>query len=115
MAYPTLSTAPLISPFEETAALDPVIRSPYEAGYEQTRVRFTRVPGQWHIEYGDLSGSDYTALKAWEAATMYGAGSDTWIHPKTSVQYTVRLAAPIKYKLSETDTVWTAVFDLKEV
>lgn len=115
MAFPTLSTAPLVSPFEETAALDPVIRSQMEVGYEQTRPRFTRVPDKWHIEYGDLSDTDYALLKAWEIATMYGAASDTWTHPKTIASHTVRLAAPIRYKLNETDTLWTASFDLKKV
>jgi len=115
MAFPTLSTLPLITPFEETASLDPVIRSQSEAGYEQTRPRFTRVPEKWHIEYGDLSDADYTALKAWELATKYGADLDTWIHPKTAASHNVRLASPIKYKLNQTDSIWTAVFDLKEV
>ena len=115
MPFPTLTSLPLITPYEHSAALDPVIRSDKEAGYEQTRPRFTRVPKQWHIEYGDLSDADQATLEAWEATVQYGAASDTWTHPKTGTQYTIRLAAPIKYRFVETDVVWSASFDLKQV
>lgn len=115
MAFPTLSSAPLISGFNEAAALDPVIRSPKEAGYVQTRPRFTRVPKKFHVTYASMTDSDKSALESWEATVGYGANSDTWMHPKTSVSYTVRLTGPIKYALGETDSLWTFDFDLEEV
>ena len=115
MAFPTLVSMPLIEPYKEGAAEDPVIRSGTEGGYEQTRPRYTRVPEKWHIEYADLSDSDKALVKAWELAVMYGAYMDTWSHPKTSTSYNVRLAAPIEYAFNDIDNVWKAVFDLKQV
>lgn len=115
MAFPALSTTPLVSGYEDGAALDPVIRSPKETGYVQTRPRFTRVPRKWHVTYGDLSDADEVLLRAWEVTVKYGADSDTWTHPKSGTSYTVRLAAPIKYRLSETDSIWMAEFDLEQV
>ena len=115
MAFPALSTPPLISGFEETSTVDPVIRSNKEAGYVQTRARFTRVPLKWHVPYGDLSDADKAALEAWQVATKYGAGFDTWTHPKTGTNYTVRLLGPIKFKLNEADSVWMAEFELEQV
>ena len=115
MAFPALSTAPLISGYEDGAALDPVIRSSKEAGYVQTRPRFTRVPLKWHVAYGDLSDADEALLRAWETTVKFGADSDTWTHPKTGMNYTVRLAAPIKYKMNEAGSIWTAEFDLEQV
>jgi hypothetical protein len=113
MAFPDLSQPPLEDPFEQSAAQDPVIRSDKEAGYVQSRPRFTRVPDKHHFEYGGMTDADYTAIKAWEIATVYGASADTFIHPKTGSSLTVRLAAPIKYKLK--NGFWSFVFDLEEV
>jgi phage-related protein len=115
MPFPSLSTPPLVSGYEHSAALDPVLRSPLEAGYRQTRPRFTRVPKKWHISYSGLSDSDQSALESFEASVKYGADSFTWTHPKTSTQYTVRFPAPVRYHLGPTDTLWSAEFDLEEV
>ncbi len=116
MAFPVLSSPPLIESYEHTAASDPVIRSPQEAGYIQTRPRFTRVPKKWHISYpGTMTETDRTLMEAWEASVQYGAGSDSWTHPKTGTVYTVRLGAPIKYKFGISDEYWSFEFDLEEV
>jgi phage-related protein len=114
-SYPTLASLPLINSYEHTAAQDPVIRSQTEAGYRQTRPRFTRVPKKWHISYGDLSDADQATLEAFEVTVKYGADLFTWTHPKTATQYSVRFAAPIKYKFTVTDSIWAAEFDLEEV
>ena len=115
MAFPTLSAPPLVEPYEESAAQDPVIRSPKEAGYVQTRPRFTRVPKKWHLSYAGMSSSDRTSIKSWESTSVYGANSDTWTNPADSTQYTVRLAGPIRYKFSVSDSYWSFEFDLEEV
>ncbi len=116
MAFPTLSSPPSVDGYSHAAAFDPVIRSPKEAGYVQTRPSCTHVPKKFHLEYpGDMIDADQTTLAAWEVSMMYGANSDTWTHPKTSVVYTVRLAAPIEYKLGISDAYWSFSLDLEEV
>ena len=116
-AFPSLSSTPLVDPYEHTAAFDPVIRLPnFEAGYRPTRPRFTRVPKKWHIAYpGTMTDADRTTLEAFEETVKYGSDSFTWTHPKTAVEYTVRFAAPVKYKFGISDDYWSFEFDLEEV
>ena len=113
MAFPTLQRKPVLSSLEETAG-DPVVRSPKEGGYIQTRPRYTRVPKKWHVRLQDMEASDKSSLKAWEIATQYGADADTWTHPD-GTSYTVRLAAPIKYTYGKSRFFSNAEFDLEEV
>jgi phage-related protein len=106
-----------VQPYKHSAAFDPTIRVPnYEAGYRQTRPRFTRVPKKWHIAYpGIMTDTDQTTLEAFEVTVKYGADSFTWTHPKTAVQYTVRFASLVEYRFGISDSYWAFEFDLEEV
>lgn len=111
--FPDLSTSPLVDPWEESAAVDPTLRSAKEAGYTQTRAQFTRVPWKYHLEYGDLTQEDKDTLRAWEIGIK--VGTDSFTHPDIG-QINVRLAGPIKYKRHPTSfNLWTAALDVEEV
>ena len=115
--FPSLSSPPLVEGYEHGVASDPVIRSPKEAGYVQTRQRFTRVPKIWHLVYPDtMTYADQTSLSTWESSHGYGATIDTWTSPVSGQgSYSIRLAAPIKYQLGATDQFWKFEVYLEEV
>jgi len=113
--FPTLSSAPLISAWEEKAAFDPTLRSPFEAGYIQTRPKFTRIPYHWHVAYGDLSDTDKGTLKTFENTVKVGSDSFNWTNPTNSTVYSVRFLAPILFRLAADGEVWSAEFDLEQV
>ncbi len=68
------------------------ISSPFEAGYRQTRPRFTRQPWRFALAWEEcpLSVTDYAALKAFFDTVNFGAGIFTWTHPFTGTSYDVR-------------------------
>jgi hypothetical protein len=112
MSFPTLSTSPLIAPWNESAAIDPTLQSPKGLGPAQTRAAHTRVPWKYHVEYGDLTQADKDALKAWEKTVRVGC--DLFTHPNTGPE-NMRLASPIKYRRSRSFGLWIAIFDLEGV
>jgi hypothetical protein len=112
MAFPTLSTAPLVSAWREGAAVDPTIRSSEDSGLMQVRAGFTRIPWQYHLEYGDLTQADKDALKAWEKNVKVGC--DIFNHPNTGAA-NMRLSGPIQYRRSRLFGLWTAALELEEV
>lgn len=94
--FPTLSQAPDFPLDPDGEIEDLVLRSGAEAGYEQTRPRFTRARRTWGVNYLLLPDADVTLLRAFETSTLRnGADSFTWTHPLGGT-YTVRLAQPIK-------------------
>ena len=99
-AFPTL-TRPPIYPLDPDGELeDAVLRSESEAGYEQTRPKFTRARRSFGLRYR-MSDADVATLRAFELTTLVnGSDSFTWTHPLTSTSYTMRLTAPIKYAIS---------------
>lgn len=113
--FPTLSVPPLVTPWEEGAAGDPTIRTPYEAGYGQTKPRFTRITWKWSVAYAGLTQTDKDALVVFEKTVKIGADSWTWTDPKTSAQSTVRLLGPVKYRYHQSDAFWSAEFSIEEV
>ena len=59
--FPTLTgSAHSPRPLEyiETASVDPTIRSPKEAGYVQTRARFSRLPMLHHVIFRGITEAD---------------------------------------------------------
>ncbi len=121
MAFPVLSINPLVEPFDNSLNDEnTTVESPKEAGYVQTRPRFTRNTERWHISYSGLTSADRTALRAHEVAVKIKADSFSWTDPLTAVSHTVRYKAAIKYKPENKfdDTgahTWSAEFDLEEV
>jgi hypothetical protein len=112
-----LSSPPLVEPYEHGADDEQAtISSPKEAGYVQTRPRFTRVTKKWHLGYpGSMTDEDQSLMEAWQTTVAYRADSFIWVHPKSGVWYTVRLASAIKFKHGISDSYWQFEFDLAEV
>lgn len=99
-AFVALTTPP-IYPLDPDGELeDAILRSPMEAGYEQSRPKFTRARRTYGLRYR-LAASDLATLRAFEHTTLRnGADSFTWTHPIAGTTHTVRLTAPIKYAYS---------------
>ena len=114
--FPTLTSCnPSVKSWEEGVAYDPTIRSPSEAGYVQTRARFTRISQRWHVVYPALSSVDKGTLKTFETVTvLVGALAFDWTSPSDSTLYSVRFKGPISYRPS-TGTDWLIEFDLEGV
>ena len=115
--FPTLSVAPIVSDWDETAAHDPTIRNETDGGYVITGARFTRKPPKkYHIKLEPLPPTDKGLLESLEEEIRVGAGIFTWTNPNTAGSHDVRLKAPIRYRLYKgTPNLWTAEFDLEEV
>lgn len=101
VTFPTLSQGPVH--IRETKAHDPSIRSQAEDGTVISRARFTANKDKWEIFYNNLTDNDRALLNTLQDDTMVGAELITWTHPKTSVEYTVRLSEPIKLELMAID------------
>lgn len=118
MNFPTLSSTPSLSAWEETRAQDPTIRSQKEGGYISTRPRFTRAPKKWKIAYqggNALSAADKATLQTFEGSVNVGAAMFVWTNPTNSTAYNVRLAGPIIFKPTTSTIYWEASFDLEQV
>ena len=88
--WPSIATPNL--PLEEISTTS-TIRSPYEAGYVNTRPRWTRARKVFVLRWNALSSSDFTTLRTFFEDTVNGGGdSFTWTQPVTSTSYTVRFA-----------------------
>ena len=97
MAFPTLSRKP--SSLDPDGTLeDVVLRSPFDAGYEQTRPKTTRARRNWGVTYDELPDADVATLRTYEQATLVnGSAAFDWTHPKSGTTFTVRLVGMIKY------------------
>jgi hypothetical protein len=105
--FPTLSQdAPRPSSFTEMKAYDPSIRSQTEDGTVLSRARFTANKMRFDFVYDNLTEADKVLLETMEENVMVGGGTITWIHPRTDVSYTVRLAEPIRFNAKE--KLWEA-------
>lgn len=113
-AFPTLSRPP-IHPLDPDGELeDAILRSPFEAGYEQTRPKYTRARRIFGVRYR-IQEADTALLRAFEQVTLVnGADAFDWTHPISAVTYTVRLAAPIKYAKTSVG-ITDASFTIREV
>jgi len=100
--FPSLSRKPLGADFKERISNDPTIRSPKEAGYVQTRARFTRVIMQYEVVYDGITKAERDTVKAFEKQVGVGSAAFTWTHPTDGAK-TVRLIQPIEY------TPWESV------
>lgn len=97
-AFPTLSL-PCSYPIDpDGVPEDVILRSPQEAGYEQTRPRTTRARLNFGVNYIGMVPADEALLRAFYTTTLRnGADSFTWTHPISGTTYTVRFTAPIKF------------------
>jgi len=118
--FPNLTgppSGPDVLEFVDRISTNPTIRSPKDAGYVQTRSRFTRYPRQWHIVYTGITAADKDIILAHEEDRGVGGDSFNWTNPADDAVYIVRFLAPIQYReWDQTDyNRWVVSFDLEEV
>uniref|UniRef100_A0A6M3IJ44 Uncharacterized protein n=1 Tax=viral metagenome TaxID=1070528 RepID=A0A6M3IJ44_9ZZZZ len=114
--FPTLSESPSVKGWEESITVDPTIKSPFEAGYVQTRAKFTRIPEKWKVVYEILPTADKDTLKVFINETvLVGSDSFNWTNPMDSVVYDVRFSGPITFSPNDNDDYWQCEFTLEEV
>ena len=91
-------TTPGTLDYTDTLAEDGTIRSPREAGYMQTRARFTIKPRRYHIKYDGLTQHDKNLIYKFEKNTVNG-GADEFDFPLPTGGGTlsVRFDAPILF------------------
>jgi len=109
---------PVVTAYRDTAASDPTIRTPKDAGYVQTRARFTSVPRGYHVHYEAITTHDKNLIYTFEKDTVnFGAESFLWRLPTGGGNLTVRFMAPIIFTpWEETNyTRWSADFDVETV
>ena len=111
-AWPSIA-APVF-PLSENRE-DGVIRSAFEAGYEQTRRRFTRCRKTFGLKWSVLSAADKSTLMTFfDTTTGGGADSFTWTYPGTATTYTVRFTGPPKVALVA-NGLYEVELELREV
>lgn len=93
--FPTLTISPTY-PLDEQRE-DATIRSSFEAGYEHTRPKFTKVRYTWTIKYNMLPSTDKTTLENFVTTVREGADSFSWINPVDNQSHTVRFSQIPKY------------------
>lgn len=115
MAFPTLSKAP--TSFSEEKE-DTTIKSKSEAGYVQTRRRFTRERMTFKVGYELLPNADKVSLFNHIDSVFGGVSTFTYVHPVSGVTYTVRYnkrpEAPVSH-YDGTEYLWSTSFVLNEV
>lgn len=111
--FPTLSTKPEESSYQQTRAFDPTIRVRSEAGYLKTRARTTRIPYKFSVVYPAVTNAEKSLLEAFEDNMSIGGNSFYW-KDAGNVTRTVRLMEPITYTVAGVDT-WKAAMTLEEV
>ena len=86
--FPSIATPDTILPDTTRGS---TIRSKSEAGYVQTRARYTRMIRLFEMQWGHLSASDFASLQTFfEDTAIAGAQSFNWTHPETSTVYICR-------------------------
>ena len=67
------------------------VKSDFEAGYVQTRAKFTRARKRFILKWSMLSASQFATLQTFFEETAVGAANNfTWTHPISDVEYDVR-------------------------
>ena len=119
--FPTLTgnkpLNPAVTDHTDQISFNPTIRSPKDAGYQQTRPRFTRYPRVFHIVYNGITTANKDLIRAHEEDRGVGGSSFTWTNPADSISYTVRFLDRVKYRTWEQTnyTRWVVTFDLEEI
>ncbi|GAH07829.1 unnamed protein product, partial [marine sediment metagenome] len=102
---------------QDSISTNPTIRSPKDAGYQQSRARFTRYPRAWRVVYNGIITSDKNLIRTHEEERGVGGNSFTWTNPDDGADYTVRFIRPVMNQPWENTnyTRWIVSFDLEEV
>lgn len=111
MAFPTLSQAPVSC---TTEIVDDTIKSQSEAGYVQTRPRFTRRMHKFAGIRYILEAADMALLMA-HADTVKGSTIFAWTHPTSAVTYNVRYSPqPKSEPMLNAPWLYSVEFGLEE-
>jgi len=112
------AATPVVTAYADTFASDPTIRTPKDAGYVQTRARFTSIPRTYHVRYEALTTHDKNLIYTFEKTTVVG-GSEAfdWAIPTSGGTISVRFASPVSYLPWEDAnyTRWIVEFDVESV
>ena len=108
-----LTFPPLVNGFEESFE-DAVLRSEYEAGYEQTRARYTRLRRRFKCVYRISNAQKNTLDNFYVVNLKNGAFAFTWTHPVSGSNISVRYANPPTYKPLP-NNYWYCTMELSEV
>lgn len=96
MAFPTLSTKPMVAPTPQRS--DILITDGSEAGYEVSRPRYTKNRITFEVTHRGASQADVDALDAYFIGdAAHGSAIFSWTHPDTSATYNVRLLPVPQY------------------
>ncbi len=99
----------------KTTREDNVIRSSFDAGYDQTRRRYTRTRPAYDLKWTALRTSDYQILAAFFDNTLKdGSLSFIWMHPITKEVGEYRFVSPIDASLSAPD-LWDVSAKIRRV
>jgi hypothetical protein len=92
------------------------IRTPFEAGYVQTRSRHTRARKAWTLTWAYMPAADKTTLEEFFEDTVAAGGlAFDWTDPTSDTEYSVRFAKDeIEYELVDAGG-WKVSVDLEEV
>jgi phage-related protein len=93
------------------------IRSPFEAGYVQTRARNTRARKRFQVVWEDLlPTADRTTLETFFTATVHGgADAFNWTDPTTSATHVVRFVEDDLEFEQKGLGFWALTINLEEV
>ena len=117
--FPSLSADPTIR--TPPVPVNPAIITDFEAGYVQSRPRFTRSIRRWEVTYDAMTGTDYALLETFYRETVLGSSERfDWTDTHSVVQ-TVRftpgtlLDVTVVVSGPAAGTTWYAViFELEE-
>lgn len=111
--FPTLLSLPTY-PLEEERE-DGTIRTPYEAGYEHTRPKFSRRGRKtWRVRYIYIPTADKDTLDAFITTVREGAYTFTWVNPQSAESIGVRFGEIPRFSYV-INGYWDCDFTVKEV
>lgn len=109
MAQPSwvsIGVAPLVTPFDQSPAHDPVIESKFEDGLYQVLATATDVPDAWVLEYRGVSPTDKaTFLTYWKNTANFGATVVAFTNTTPSISTFVHMRKP-SFQLDVRSNLW---------
>ncbi len=100
--FPTLTgkgAVPVVNNYLDEFATDPTIRTPKDAGYVQTRAKFTSIQRKYRIVYRGINLSDKNLIYNFEKDTVVG-GSEAFNFnlPTGGGTLSVRFAGKVSFR-----------------
>jgi len=94
----------------------PALRSPFEAGYAQTRSKWTATKREFAISWKGMSNASHTSLTTFFSTTVVG-GSLSWIwnNPLSGTTFEVRFLDDSIDFSNDTKSQWSGSIKVMEV